>query len=50
MIALPRTVTLRAEHDGDDHRYLTAHRSWRGGIRIYGQDLGPLDRGGQPRR
>jgi hypothetical protein len=41
MIALPRTVVLREEHDGDDHRYLTAVRTWRGKVFVRGQDLGP---------
>ncbi len=35
------TVELRAEHDGPDHRYLTAYRTRGGGLTVAGQDLGP---------
>ncbi len=36
-----RSVALRAEHDGEDSRYLTAYLDARGDLHIYGQDLGP---------
>jgi hypothetical protein len=36
-----RTVSLRAEHDGQDHRYLSATLNTEGALVIEGQDLGP---------
>ncbi|MBI1253237.1 MAG: hypothetical protein GC196_02685 [Hyphomonas sp.] len=36
-----RTVSLRAEHDGRDHRYLRATLNTEGALVIEGQDLGP---------
>lgn len=36
----PRKITLREEHHGADHRYLTAYVDARG-LHIDGQDLGP---------
>ena len=36
-----RNVTLRAEHDGPDSRYLTASLDAHGALVIEGQDLGP---------
>ncbi len=35
------SISLRAEHDGDDHRYLDAHLDSNGDLHISGQDLGP---------
>lgn len=37
----PRRVSLRAEEDGRDSRYLSAWIDEEGGLRIDGQDLGP---------
>ncbi len=36
-----RRVVLRDEHDGADHRYLSAHLDEAGDLHIDGQDLGP---------
>jgi hypothetical protein len=36
-----RTVSLRAEHDGQDHRHLSATLNTEGALVIEGQDLGP---------
>jgi hypothetical protein len=36
-----RTVSLRAEHDGPDHRYLSATLNSEGALVIEGHDLGP---------
>lgn len=36
-----RTVSLRAEQDGRDHRYLRATLNTHGDLVIEGQDLGP---------
>ena len=36
-----RLVSLRAEHEGNDHRYLTARLGHSGDLLIEGQDLGP---------
>jgi len=36
-----RTVSLRAEHDGPDHRYLSATLNTEGALVIEGHDLGP---------
>lgn len=35
------SVSLRAERDGEDSRYLTAHVDSDGNLHIHGQDLGP---------
>jgi hypothetical protein len=39
--ASKRTVRLRAEHDGDNSRYLDASLDMGGSLVIKGQDLGP---------
>ena len=36
-----RTVSLRAEHDGPNHRHLSATLNTEGALVIEGQDLGP---------
>ena len=36
-----RTVLLREEHDGEDHRYLEPRLEPNGDMRISGQDIGP---------
>jgi len=36
-----RSVSLRAEHDGEDHRYLDAYVDDAGDLVLAGQDLGP---------
>ena len=36
-----RTISLRAEHDGQDHRYLSATLNTEGALVIEGQDSGP---------
>ena len=36
-----RTVQLRQQHEGEDHRYLWAYVDEHGDIHIDGQDLGP---------
>jgi len=36
-----RKVSLRDEHNGEDHRYLDASLEPNGDLRISGQDLGP---------
>ena len=36
-----RRITLRAEHDGQDHRFLWAYLDAGGALHIDGQDLGP---------
>jgi hypothetical protein len=45
MVTDGRRVTLRAEHDGADSRYLWAYVDDDGNLHIDGQDLGPGTKG-----
>jgi hypothetical protein len=40
-----RKVTLREEHDGNDHRHLEAYVDGDGNLHIDGHDLGPATEG-----